>query len=474
MTTAHESTNAAPSAPWVQHGDNQLATGLQQAANQAGVTALAFEVAAAPPTALADALPGQPRVLWRARDGAMHAGIGAAITLHADGDARFTAIAEQAAAVTWHTQGVAHGPRFFGGFAFCAGGADDPAWRGFGDAWFMLPRWNYQGTTLTLFVGQEELQRQPSLAEQLQRELATLRECLQKRGTLRAVAAHDGASPLPAARYASPQAQTQWRAHIEDIVAQIRRGAAAKIVAARHIDIGMAAPVELGALVETLWSQQPHCYGIAISPGGGAATFIAAPPERLLKKHGDQVTSEAVAGSLPNSGNNADAAKAELLGDAKNRAEHQWVIDAVAAELTDAGVKLSGDRTTSVRSFRNIHHLHTPIAGKLQHPRHVLELVKPLHPTPAVGGTPRSAAMAWIAEHEAPRGYYASPVGWFAPNGDGEFAVAIRSALFGSNTARLWAGAGIVEASDADVEFAETETKLQTMLGALAVGVRVP
>ena len=123
-----------------------------------------------------------------------------------------------------------------------------------------------------------------------------------------------------------------------------------------------------------------------------------------------------------------------------------------------------------MRTLRQILHLHTPITGELAADAHVLDLVAALHPTPAVGGTPTADAVAWIAAHEpTPRGWYASPVGWFDAAGDGEFAVAIRSGLLAGTTATLFAGAGIVAASDPAAELAETELKLRALSDALGL-----
>ncbi len=113
-------------------------------------------------------------------------------------------------------------------------------------------------------------------------------------------------------------------------------------------------------------------------------------------------------------------------------------------------------------------HLHTPVVGELARPVHVLDLVEALHPTPAVGGLPRAEALAWIAAREGgDRGWYAGPVGWFDGHGDGEFAVAIRSALLAGDRARIYAGAGVVADSNAEAELAETELKQRAMLSAL-------
>ena len=113
-------------------------------------------------------------------------------------------------------------------------------------------------------------------------------------------------------------------------------------------------------------------------------------------------------------------------------------------------------------------HLHTPIRATLRRPRHVLELAARLHPTPAMGGTPTDFAVDWIVAHEPqPRGWYSAPVGWFDLDGNGELAVAIRGGVLVGSRAHLYAGSGIVAGSDPERELAETDVKLQAMLGAL-------
>jgi isochorismate synthase EntC len=98
----------------------------------------------------------------------------------------------------------------------------------------------------------------------------------------------------------------------------------------------------------------------------------------------------------------------------------------------------------------------------------VLDLVAELHPTPAVGGAPRENALAWLRNHEGlERGWYAGPLGWLTPEGEGEFTVALRSLLLRDSEATLYAGAGIVAGSDPEAELVETRLKLRTALGAL-------
>ncbi len=118
----------------------------------------------------------------------------------------------------------------------------------------------------------------------------------------------------------------------------------------------------------------------------------------------------------------------------------------------------------------NVQHLATLVEGRLSQPApSVLDLVTALHPTPAVNGLPREAAQAWITAHEGlDRGRYAGTVGWVDARGNGTWAVSIRCAEVHGPVARLFAGNGIVADSDPETELAETQVKLQALLGALA------
>ena len=123
-----------------------------------------------------------------------------------------------------------------------------------------------------------------------------------------------------------------------------------------------------------------------------------------------------------------------------------------------------------VRVLRNVLHLETPIRAALAEaaePPHVLRLVRALHPTPAVAGSPTVDALAAIRRTEdRERGWYAGPVGWFDGRGDGEFSIALRSCLASGRKGLLYSGAGIVADSDPDRELAETNLKLDAILGA--------
>jgi menaquinone-specific isochorismate synthase len=201
--------------------------------------------------------------------------------------------------------------------------------------------------------------------------------------------------------------------------------------------------------------------------------FLGATPERLVKLAGREVFVDCIAGSIARGvTDDEDERLAQvLLASEKDRTEHEVVVHAVKEALSGVCDELirPSDTPKVVRS-RNVQHLSTPLRGRLSGGNCVLDLVERLHPTPAVGGFPRDLALHAIREREGfDRGWYAGPLGWVNGNGEGEFAVAIRSALLAGNEATLYAGAGIVADSDPDAEYAETGLKLKPMLAALGV-----
>ena len=160
-----------------------------------------------------------------------------------------------------------------------------------------------------------------------------------------------------------------------------------------------------------------------------------------------------------------------MLSSEKDRWEHRITIDWLLEELLPFCSYVDAEPEPSIVTMANVHHLGTLVEGRLSSPAApVLELVAALHPTPAVGGQPAKAALALIDELEqAERGRYAGPTGWVDGNGNGQFAVAIRSAQLNGTETRLFAGVGVVADSDPTAELAETRAKFRAMLGALIV-----
>jgi isochorismate synthase len=183
------------------------------------------------------------------------------------------------------------------------------------------------------------------------------------------------------------------------------------------------------------------------------------------------VEADAVAGTARLDGNEADAAGLALLSDPKERREHDLVVREILAALGEICRGASADSRPALQRLRHVAHLRTRITATAAPGTHILDLVARLHPTPAVAGTPREEAMRLIRDLEPRgRGWYAGPIGWMNGDGDGDFAVGIRSAFVRNDVALLYAGAGIVAGSDPDREWDECEAKLRFMEDGLVRG----
>jgi len=250
---------------------------------------------------------------------------------------------------------------------------------------------------------------------------------------------------------------------------EIARGDYQKIVLARAQRLTTAEEFHPLGVLNHLRQRYPSCYAFSVG-NGRSQSFIGASPERLVRVAGGRMHTEALAGSAPR-GRSAseDAGLARLLQqDDKELREHRLVLDAIGRRLADLGVKLEHAAQPRLLGLANVQHLHTPISATLPAGVHILDLVERLHPTPAVGGSPREPAVAAIRSMEHfERGLYAGPLGWVDHRGGGEFFVGLRSALVSGHTATAYAGAGIVAGSDPEKEFAETEIKFQALVEAL-------
>jgi menaquinone-specific isochorismate synthase len=260
-----------------------------------------------------------------------------------------------------------------------------------------------------------------------------------------------------------------YRPAVAQALAEIARGDYQKVVLARARRFTTTEEFHPLAVLNNLRQRYPGCYAFSIANGCGQS-FMGASPERLVRVTGGRMHTEALAGSAPR-GESAseDAAFARaLLHSEKDRREHQVVLEAISRQLADLDLKLEHAEQPRVLGLANVQHLHLPISAALPAGVHILDLVERLHPTPAVGGSPRDAAIAAIARLESfPRGLYAGPQGWVDHRGGGEFFVGIRSALVDGRTATVYAGAGIVAGSAPEKEFAETELKFTALIEAL-------
>lgn len=269
------------------------------------------------------------------------------------------------------------------------------------------------------------------------------------------VEAPSGPAPRPAQFTVTARTSyAQWRTMLNSALERIAAGTLEKVVLARSVSVDADAPFDLRSILGYLRQSQPGC--IVYADRG----FVGASPELLVRKRGRRVTARPLAGT----GTSADA----LLDSAKDAAEHRFVVEAVTAALLGCGATVAADGPAAL-TLPGVSHLATTITAELTNPSvDVATLVEALHPTPAVGGTPRPVALETIADLEPfERGRYAGPCGWIDAHGNGEFVVALRGAAIEGTRAVLHAGAGIVAESDPDAEWVETQQKLTPMLQAL-------
>ncbi len=250
---------------------------------------------------------------------------------------------------------------------------------------------------------------------------------------------------------------------------RIARGDFEKIVLARAKDVRALAPLHPLGILNGLRQRFPDCNAFSVANGRGQS-FIGASPERLLRVDDGVVLTEALAGSTDRGATASEDASLgnRLLRSEKDLREQRIVLDSIVRSLAPLGLDLRYSARPLLRRLSNVQHLHTPVEATLPKGVRLLDMLGRLHPTPAVGGTPREVVVPLIAELEAfPRGLYGGEVGWIDSRGGGEFIVALRSALVEGSRARMYAGAGIVDGSSPQREFEETELKFRAMQDAL-------
>lgn len=395
------------------------------------------------------------------------AGLGAAWHVAATGPERFKIAADAWRDLVEHACVAADPALPFSGPMAAAGFSFDPLrpsgglWEGYPDGLILLPRLLLarQGDVATLTVNGLVGPDTPSIKLHLSaaRRLQAL-----LRGAWRPPRVGDGvelSDALP------PGA---WRAMVADAVAELRAGRMEKVVLAREVRARSAIPFDPASALDALRRDYPETFVFAVARGG--STFLGASPERLVSLAGTTVAASGLAGTIGRGATpEEDAALGQaLLASAKDRHEHEVVVRRIRAALAECCEAIEAPDTPTLLKVRNVQHLYTPITGRIRGTGDVLDLVARLHPTPALGGQPREEALAWIREREQlDRGWYGGPVGWVDARGQGEFAVAIRSALVGRHEAALFAGCGIMADSDPAREEQETKIKLKAMLGAL-------
>jgi menaquinone-specific isochorismate synthase len=372
-----------------------------------------------------DEIEGSPTVVWESPDGASFAGVGAAYRVEVTGPGRFEEARARLEAI-FESNGN-HYLAAIGGFSFET------------DGLFFVPQRTYCKTSAF-------------------RETREIRLEVEEVPAARAPDVPDEPAPWE---------RPEWNDAVRRTLDRIREGSLTKAVLARSLVIPVGRGTRALDLLATLREMYPTCYRFLLDDGRGRA-FLGASPERLVKLEDARFDTEAVAGTQRcEPGDDTEAMARKLLARAKDQREHQVVLRHILQAVSPVAMEV---RTSEAEVIRLPHlmHLRTRIHGVRQE-KSVLGFVSRLHPTPAVAGWPRAAALDWIRRTEpSPRGWYAGCVGWVDTFGDGDFAVGIRSIALHGDRARVFAGAGIVEGSDPEQEWHETELKMKGILDAIA------
>lgn len=400
-----------------------------------------------------------PRLYWSGRDGgAENAAAGAADLQTGAGPEDVGVLGKRLRAA-----GDAE-VRYYGGGRFDPARGAEEGWEPFGAYRFVLPRFELRvgesGTTLSCnLVLPRDRERQEEILAQIE-------------GMRVPSEGDDDALPEPLYREDAPD-RRGWEENVGLALEAFSEGRLGKVVLARRAGLGFAEDLDGISVLRELREATPGCFHFYVEPVPGTA-FVGASPERLFRREGRLVTSEAVAGTRPrgaSAGDDEDL-RDELLGSEKDRAEHGFVRVGIEEALRPLCEELEVEGGVLEMKLANRRHLVSRVRARLRDGVTDAELLGALHPTPAVGGYPKEGALEDIRALEPfDRGWYAGPVGWVGTDA-AEFAVGIRSGLVRGRTLALFSGAGIVAGSKPEEEWAEIEQKIEDFTGAFGLGNR--
>ncbi|MFQ2104294.1 isochorismate synthase MenF [Aeromonas rivipollensis] len=274
----------------------------------------------------------------------------------------------------------------------------------------------------------------------------------------------------------STPASGEFKASVSAALDAFAQGKLAKVVLSRKLILTLHKPADPERVLARLMAQNPHAFHFSL-PLGQGRRLLGASPELLLRVSGGDVFTHPLAGSARRASEpeQDEAVARDLLASSKDQHEHRLVIDEIRRVLTPHCRELAIPPGPTLMSTDTLWHLGTPIAGQLHgSDASVLSLACQLHPTPALCGYPTDLARQFIREQEPfRRALFSGIVGWCDSQGNGEWAVVIRCGVLDGHQVELFAGAGIVAGSDPAMEWAETGTKLGTMLKALGLDLEV-
>ena len=258
-----------------------------------------------------------------------------------------------------------------------------------------------------------------------------------------------------------------WKERVAQAITRIETTKVDKVVLARDLLATTSADIDARPILAKLASEYPSTWTFAVDG------LVGATPELLLRLSRGMVTSRVLAGTIPKTGDDAKdlALAASLARSSKDLEEHEYAVRSVAEALEPFCSSTNVPESPFVLHLANVMHLATDVTGALTETKHRVDafsLLKNLHPSAAVCGTPRNIAFDIINEIEGMnRGRYAGPVGWIDASGDGELGIALRTGQITGKEIRIYAGCGIVAGSNPEKELEESNAKMIPMRSAL-------
>lgn len=404
------------------------------------------------------------KIYWRDRNGTTEAaGIGIADSIQS-GTA--TSVSALLRSIHERTRTAPPTVRYYGGMRFRQDTPPDKYWSAFGGSRFVLPFVEYVKEhgeyrchcTIALPRGYSPEEARAALRHKLTAFKTSLSASLQPEQDV------SHFSPLEASSRADVPNKQGWKRSIEEAISEFNADKLEKVVLARRVTLRNASRTDDAIRLLKRRAAEAQRSTLFFYDFGDDAVFFGATPEYLYRREERSIATEAIAGTRKRGATDEEdtAIGNELLSSDKDRREHASVQRYVASGLDDLTESFDIGKVELLK-LSSLQHLYAPFTGTLRLGSDDAAIIERLHPTPAVGGTPRRETLEFLRREDFDRGWYAAPVGWVNAHA-AEFVVAIRSALITGTSAHLFSGAGIVKGSEADAEWNEIELKIAPML----------
>lgn len=393
-------------------------------------------------------------------------GLGELLSINESGKARFMNVQKKIRehqdnfTCNWKEFDLEEVPLFIGGMKFAPEG-DSDLWENYEDAYWFVPKILFLSNNEKTFLIYNLMVSSDSSVQKLEEDYTRRLNWVLQRNDPR-----NGAAPrMSGVQGNTPKEKKKWIENVKRALAKIESDDFIKIVLSRQLELNLEEEASISFILHQLKKEYPDCYLFAFN--SVRSLFFGASPEKLCKIYPHWIETDALAGSAPRGAdeNEDTQIEKELLKSPKNLKEHEIVTKYISETLLRFSDEVKFNSIPEIKKLNNIQHLWTPIRTRLDSIQKIFSILEALHPSPAVCGIPQNEALNTIKKLEDyPRGLYSGIMGWFNYDGEGEFTVALRSALIKGKKVYAFAGAGIVEGSDPLEEYKETELKFKPIL----------